>query len=118
VLGLGSLEYAVLSTGALVCAVILLLDHYPAQRAVTLSWAIGVPAGTALALLAVRYRTWICRGRLGRIAARLSGNAVHVPWSEVESVSSVVKLKRPAAELRLGGGDRRWSGLVGKLPGA
>jgi uncharacterized membrane protein YbhN (UPF0104 family) len=67
VLGLGSLEYAVLSTGALVCAVVLLLEHWPAQRAVTLSWTIGVPAGTALALLAVRYRKWICRGRLGRV---------------------------------------------------
>jgi len=67
VLGLGSLEYAVLSTGALICAILLLLDHYPAQRAVTLSWAIGVPVGTALALIAVRYRRWICRGRLGRL---------------------------------------------------
>ena len=64
VLGLGSLEYAVLATGALICAIFLLLDHSPAQRAVTLSWTIGVPAGTALALIAVRYRKWICRGRL------------------------------------------------------
>jgi uncharacterized membrane protein YbhN (UPF0104 family) len=62
VLGLGSLEYVVLATGALVCAIFLLVDHHPAQRAVTLSWAIGVPLGTALALLAVRYRRWICRG--------------------------------------------------------
>ena len=67
VLGLGSLEYAVLSTGALVCAIFLLLDDPHAQRAVTLSWTIGVPAGTALALLAVRYRKWICRRRLLRI---------------------------------------------------
>ena len=61
---------------------------------------------------------WRSRGLLGRLAARLSGNAVHVPWSEVESVSSVVKLKRPAAELRLGRGDVRWERLVGKAPGA
>jgi sporulation protein YlmC with PRC-barrel domain len=61
---------------------------------------------------------WRSRGLLGRIAASLAGNAVHVPWSEVDSVSSVVKLKRPAAELRLGGGDRRWSALVGRVPGA
>src|SRR5947209_2953106 len=66
VLGLGSLEYAVLSTGALVCAILMLVDHRHAQRAVTLSWTIGVPAGTALALLAVRYRKWLCRGRVGR----------------------------------------------------
>jgi len=67
VLGLGSLEYAVLATGALICAILLLFDHAHAQRAVTLSWTIGVPAGTALALVAVRYRKWICRGRLGRL---------------------------------------------------
>ena len=45
VLGLGSLEYAVLATGALVCAVLLLLARGAnTQRAVTLSWVIGVPA--------------------------------------------------------------------------
>jgi uncharacterized membrane protein YbhN (UPF0104 family) len=65
VLALGSLEYAVLAVGAFVCAVFLLFDHSPAQRAVTLSWAIGVPVGTALALIAVRCRDWLCRGRLG-----------------------------------------------------
>jgi uncharacterized membrane protein YbhN (UPF0104 family) len=67
VLGLGSLEYAVLATGALICAIFLLIDRDHAQRAVTLSWTIGVPAGTVLALIAVRYRKWICRGRLSGI---------------------------------------------------
>ena len=67
VLGLGSLEYAVLAAGALVCAILLLLDDPQAQRAVVLSWTIGVPVGTALALLAVRYRRWICRGWLGKL---------------------------------------------------
>jgi sporulation protein YlmC with PRC-barrel domain len=61
---------------------------------------------------------WRSRGLLGRLAARLSGNAVHVPWSEVESVSPVVTLARPAAELRLGRGDVRWSPLIGRLPGS
>jgi hypothetical protein len=42
---------------------------------------------------------------------------VHVPWSEVDSVSSVVKLKRTAAELRLNRGDERWAKLFTKLPG-
>ncbi len=60
---------------------------------------------------------WRSRGLLGRFAARLSGNAVHVPWSEVDSVTSVVSLKRPAAELRLNRGDARWGKLVGKVPG-
>ena len=60
---------------------------------------------------------WRTRGLLGRLAAHLAGDAVHVPWSEVESVSSVVKLKRPAAELRLDRGDERWARLIAKLPG-
>ncbi|HLY85591.1 MAG TPA: lysylphosphatidylglycerol synthase transmembrane domain-containing protein [Gaiellaceae bacterium] len=64
VLGLGSLEYAVLAVGACACAILLLLQHDDAQRAVVLSWTIGVPAGTVLALVAVRYRHWICRGWL------------------------------------------------------
>jgi sporulation protein YlmC with PRC-barrel domain len=61
---------------------------------------------------------WRSRGLLGRLAARLAGEAVHIPWSEVESVSSVVKLERPAAEMRLGRGDRRWGRVVGKVPGS
>ncbi|HEY2354395.1 MAG TPA: lysylphosphatidylglycerol synthase domain-containing protein [Gaiellaceae bacterium] len=68
VLGLGSLEYAVLAAGACTCAVILLLGgHDHAQRTVVLSWVIGVPAGTCLAILAVAHREWLCRGWLGRI---------------------------------------------------
>jgi hypothetical protein len=42
---------------------------------------------------------------------------VHVSWQEVESVTSVVTLKRPSADLRLNRGDDRWGELVGKLPG-
>lgn len=61
---------------------------------------------------------WRSRGLLGRFAARLSGDAVHVPWSEVDSVTSVVRLRRPAAELRLNRGDDRWAGPVGKVPGS
>ena len=61
---------------------------------------------------------WRSRGRLGRLAARVSGNAVHVPWHEVDAVSSVVTLRRPAAELRLNRGDDRWAALIRKLPGS
>jgi hypothetical protein len=67
VLGLGSLEYAVLATGACTCAILLLLERSDAERAVTLSWTIGVPAGTALALLAVHYRRRIGRGHIGKV---------------------------------------------------
>jgi sporulation protein YlmC with PRC-barrel domain len=61
---------------------------------------------------------WRGRGLFGRIAAALSGNAVHVPWSEVAEVSSVVRLKRTAPELRLGRGDDRAARIVRRLPGA
>ena len=66
VLGLGSLEYAVLAAGSCACAVILLAEHSAAQRAVVLSWTIGVPVGTFLAVLAVAYRETLCRGWFGR----------------------------------------------------
>jgi sporulation protein YlmC with PRC-barrel domain len=61
---------------------------------------------------------WRARGILGRVAARLSGDAVHVPWREVDSVTEVVTLKRPASELRLARGDDRWARIVGKVPGS
>jgi hypothetical protein len=61
---------------------------------------------------------WRSRGPLGRLAARLSGDAVHVPWSEVDSITSVVTLKRPAAELRLNRGVGRWASIVEKMPGS
>jgi hypothetical protein len=67
VLGLGSLEYAVLAAGSCACAVILLLGDHPAQRGVTLSWVVGVPIGTFLAILAVAHREWLCRGWFGKL---------------------------------------------------
>ncbi len=67
VLGLGSLEYVVLGTAAAACSILMLLGDVHAQQAVTLSWAIGVPAGTVLALIALRLRRFICRGWLGKV---------------------------------------------------
>ncbi|MDX6515631.1 MAG: hypothetical protein QOH73_1297 [Gaiellaceae bacterium] len=61
---------------------------------------------------------WRARGFLGRLAARLGGQAVHVPWSEVARVGAVVELKRTAAELRLGRGDERARRFVERIPGA
>ena len=78
----------------------------------------GLDRGTPqVAEILVGGNAWRTRGLLGRLAAHLAGDAVHVPWSEVESVSSVVKLKRTAAELPLNRGDVRWSRLFTKLPG-
>jgi sporulation protein YlmC with PRC-barrel domain len=61
---------------------------------------------------------WRSRGLLGRLAARVSGDAVHVPWPEVDSVTSVVTLNRPAAELRLNRRADRWGRIVGRMPGS
>ena len=71
-----------------------------------------------VAAILVGGNAWRGRGLLGRIAAAISGNAVHVPWSEVDDVSSVVRLKRSAQELRLGRGDDRAARLVRRLPGS
>ena len=61
---------------------------------------------------------WRGRGLFGRIAAALSRDAVHVPWSEVDSIGAVVSLKQTAPELRLGRGDDRAAKWVERLPGA
>jgi sporulation protein YlmC with PRC-barrel domain len=61
---------------------------------------------------------WRGRGLFGRIAAAFSGDAVHVPWSEVGDIGAVVELKRPAQELRLGRGDDTAARFVKRLPGA
>jgi uncharacterized membrane protein YbhN (UPF0104 family) len=77
VLGLGSLEYAVLAAGSCVCAIILLIRHSTAEHAVVLSWTIGVPVGTSLAVLAVAYREQLCRGWLGK-ALRPALDAIYI----------------------------------------
>jgi uncharacterized membrane protein YbhN (UPF0104 family) len=104
VLGLGSLEYAVLATGALICAIFLLLNHSDAQRAVTLSWTIGVPAGTALALVAVHYRTWICRGPLAKILGP--------PLEAIAVVGQIVASPRRHGAAAFSGMAVYWAGEV------
>jgi sporulation protein YlmC with PRC-barrel domain len=75
----------------------------------------GVPEVTEIL---VGGNAWRTRGRLGRLASRLSGTAVHVPWREVDRVSAVVALKRPAFELRLDRGSARLAAWIEKVPGA
>ncbi len=104
VLGLGSLEYAVLATGALICAIFLLANHADAQRAVTLSWTIGVPAGTALALVAVHYRKWICRGWLKPILGP--------PLEAIGVVGQIVASPRRHGAAAFSGMALYWAGEV------
>ena len=103
VLGLGSLEYAVLSVAACVCSILLLLDHSRAEQAVTLSWTIGVPAGTVLATLAVRYRAFICRGPLRFLRA---------PLEAIEVVGKIVAAPRRHGGKAFTGMAFYWAGEV------
>jgi uncharacterized membrane protein YbhN (UPF0104 family) len=73
VLNLGALELATLAPAAWVCALLLLRDSH-VRGEVTLSWAIGVPAGLALALAVAPHlpsRSLARRGALGRALSRL-----------------------------------------------
>jgi uncharacterized membrane protein YbhN (UPF0104 family) len=74
ILGLGALEYAVLAPVAWLVAVILLPEHTGIQGAILWSWAICVPLGTALALLALRHKDRLTRhGRRRRTDQALCG---------------------------------------------
>jgi sporulation protein YlmC with PRC-barrel domain len=53
------------------------------------------------------------------LAAFIFGNRqTRVPWSEVESVTERVKLRSRAADLGLGGADRRAAKLLERIPGS
>jgi uncharacterized membrane protein YbhN (UPF0104 family) len=56
VLGLGSLEYAVLAPATAVAALYVLVAHRRLSTGMTLPWVIGVPAGAVIALLLLRHR--------------------------------------------------------------
>jgi uncharacterized membrane protein YbhN (UPF0104 family) len=56
VLGLGTLEYAVLAPATLAAAAYLLVERPSIDPSLTLPWVIGVPMGAALALLALRHK--------------------------------------------------------------
>jgi uncharacterized membrane protein YbhN (UPF0104 family) len=60
VLGLSALEYTVLAPAMLVAAVIVLVRHQSVSSSLTLPWIIGVPAGAAIALTALRHIRAIC----------------------------------------------------------
>jgi sporulation protein YlmC with PRC-barrel domain len=79
----------------------------------------GEPA--YLSALVVGPGAWPARlpGPFGDLAARIfGGEVVRVPWSEIDDVTAVVRLKRTARELRLGRGDDRAKPLVDWLPGS
>jgi hypothetical protein len=62
---------------------------------------------------------WRGRGRLGRLATRLSrGREVRIGWKSVREVASAVHLSGTATELGLGRGDDRARPIVDRFPGS
>jgi sporulation protein YlmC with PRC-barrel domain len=62
---------------------------------------------------------WSGRGLVGKALAALArGRMVRVPWNEVKSIDSAVRLSKAAHELGLGRGDDRAKKLVAWIPGA
>jgi sporulation protein YlmC with PRC-barrel domain len=57
---------------------------------------------------------------LGLVAGPTFGDApeVEVPWSQIEAITQVVKLKEEAPELGLGKGDDRVEGWLRRIPGS
>jgi uncharacterized membrane protein YbhN (UPF0104 family) len=61
VLGLGTLEYAVLAPGTLAAAIIVAIWHPTISASLTLPWIIGPPVGAVLAAVALRFQRQIGR---------------------------------------------------------
>jgi len=81
----------------------------------------GGPGGR-LKLAAILVGPGTYYGRLPRwlawLATRIAGDAVvRLPWKEIETIGSVVRLKRSAAEVGLGAADRRAAALLPKFGG-
>jgi uncharacterized membrane protein YbhN (UPF0104 family) len=61
VLGLGMLEYAVLTPATLAAAIVVVIWHPTISASLTLPWIIGPPIGAVLAAVALRFKTRIRR---------------------------------------------------------
>jgi hypothetical protein len=56
---------------------------------------------------------------MAAIARWLSGSdEARVPWSEIAYIGERVALRKTAAELGLGGADRKWGARLSRVPGA
>ena len=105
VVNLAVLEYAVLAPATFVAAILLLLRHTPAQSGLLPSWVIGVPVGTAIALLLVAFRRKI-GSRAGGLRERLHRG--------LEGISATVRMLRtvPAGPVGAGGMALYWAGDI------
>jgi uncharacterized membrane protein YbhN (UPF0104 family) len=90
-LTLGMLEYAVLAPATLVVALLLLVDDWPAELGVRLSWAIGVPLGAVISFWLVRHRISLAR------AGGWRGSLAH----GLDAIARTIRLwRRPGRGLR------------------
>jgi uncharacterized membrane protein YbhN (UPF0104 family) len=64
VLGLGTLEYAVLAPGTLAAAIVVVIWHPTIGASLTLPWILGPPVGAVLAAVALSSKDSIARWRL------------------------------------------------------
>jgi uncharacterized membrane protein YbhN (UPF0104 family) len=98
VLGLGSLEYAVLAPAAAIAALYLLADGSSVSSSLTLPWLIGVPVGGAVALSALPFRSRFARrdgwrGHIGhgltalRLILRMRSSAGR-PWAAYVGITA------------------------------
>ena len=108
VANLAVLEYAVLAPATFVAAVVLLVRHTPAQSGLLPSWVVGVPVGTAIALLLVAFRRHIGQ-RAGGLRERLHRG--------LEAISATARMLRtvPAGPLAAGGMALYWAGDIAVL---
>jgi uncharacterized membrane protein YbhN (UPF0104 family) len=104
ILGLGTLEYAVLAPATFIAAVYLIAHgEHSIDPSVTWSWVIGVPLGTVLALTALRYKK----------AFRRKGWRMHV-YSSLAALQLVFRLvRRPGhAAIAVAGITAYWVGDI------
>jgi uncharacterized membrane protein YbhN (UPF0104 family) len=64
VLGLGTLEYAILAPATFVAAIAVVLLHPSISASLTLPWIIGVPVGAVIALTALHFHSRVARWKV------------------------------------------------------
>jgi uncharacterized membrane protein YbhN (UPF0104 family) len=84
VLGLGTLEYAVLAPATLAAAVVVVIRHPTISAGLTLPWIIGPPVGAVLAAVALHFKA-----RVGRWP--LVGRALRHSLESLELVLSLIR---------------------------
>jgi sporulation protein YlmC with PRC-barrel domain len=86
-------------------------DGEPGKQATLRALVVGAPARAKRAPRLLRFLPRFTRGFGDDLE-------VEIPWSDVEDVTQVVKLKREASELGLARGDERARRWLERIPGS